>query len=77
VTTEELLAAVDKAPAQFQELLFAAWLTGLRQADLLALRVSDLRKDGFHLVESKTGRARIISSSTPLRGRSAAGPAHA
>ena len=26
VTTEELQAAVDKAPAQFQELLFAAWL---------------------------------------------------
>lgn len=67
VTTEELQAAVDKAPAQFQELLFAAWLTGLRQADLLALRISDLRKDGIHLVESKTGRARIILWSPELR----------
>ena len=67
VTNEELQAAVDKAPAQFQELLFAAWLTGLRQADLLALRVSDLRKDGIHLVESKTGRARIIEWSPELR----------
>jgi integrase len=67
VTTDELQAAVDKAPAQFQELLFAAWLTGLRQADLLALRISDLRKDGIHLVESKTGRARIIEWSPELR----------
>lgn len=67
VTTDELQAAVDKSPAQFQELLFAAWLTGLRQADLLALRISDLRKDGLHLVESKTGRARIILWSPELR----------
>jgi integrase len=67
VTTEELQAAVDRAPDQFQELLAAAYLTGLRQADLLALRISDLRKDGIHLVESKTGRARIIEWSPELR----------
>lgn len=67
VTTDELQAAVDKAPPQFQELLAAAYLTGLRQADLLALRVTDLRKDGIHLVESKTGRARIIEWSPELR----------
>jgi integrase len=67
VTTEELQAAMDKAPIQFQELLAAAYLTGLRQADLLALQVTNLRKDGIHLIESKTGRARIIEWSPELR----------
>lgn len=67
VTTEELQAALDKAPIQFQELLAAAYLTGLRQADLLALRVSDLRKDGIYITESKTGRARVIEWSPELR----------
>ena len=67
VTTEELQSAIDSAPAQFQELLFAAWLTGLRQADLLALKLTDLREDGIHLVESKTGRARVILWSTELK----------
>ena len=36
VTTAELQAAIDTAPVQFQELLAAAYLTGLRQANLLA-----------------------------------------
>ncbi len=67
VTTEELQAAFGRAGIQFQELLYAALLTGLRQADLLALRVIDLRGDGIHLVESKTGRSRIISWSAELR----------
>jgi integrase len=67
VTTPELQAALDKAPMQFQELLAAAYYTGLRQADLLALRVSDLRKDGIYVTESKTGRARIIEWSAELR----------
>lgn len=67
VTTEELQAAITTARREVQELLYAALLTGLRQADLLALRVSDLRGDGIHLVESKTGRARIISWSPELR----------
>lgn len=34
---------------------------------MLALRVADLRGDGIHLVESKTGRARIISWSPDLK----------
>ena len=67
VTTPELQAALDKAPMQFQELLAAAYYTGLRQADLLALRISDLRKDGIYVTESKTGRARIIEWSPELR----------
>jgi integrase len=67
VTTEELQAAMTGARPEVQELLYAALLTGLRQADLLALRITDLRGDGIHLVESKTGRARIISWSPELR----------
>jgi integrase len=67
VTTEELQAAITGARPEVQELLYAALLTGLRQADLLALRLSDLRGDGIHLCESKTGRARIISWSPELR----------
>jgi integrase len=67
VTTEELQVVFEKARPEVQELLYAALLTGLRQADLLALRASNLYKDGIHLVESKTGKARIIEWSAELR----------
>jgi integrase len=68
VTTEELQAALDASPPHMQELLAAAYYTGLRQGDLRALTRGSLFADGIRLTESKTNRARVISWSPALRG---------
>ncbi len=42
-------------------------LTGLRQGDLLDLRLEQLKDDGVHVVVSKTGKEQIIGWSPALR----------
>ncbi len=42
-------------------------LTGLRQGDMLALRLDQLKPDGIHIDVKKTGKPQIIEWSTELR----------
>jgi integrase len=62
-----LRQAIDSAPAQFAELLSAAYLTGMRQGDLVALRRDQLTPAGIEFTEAKTGRQRLIEWSPTLR----------
>lgn len=43
------------------------YLTALRQADVLKLRLSDLKEDGIHVVAGKTGKKSIIQWNNDLR----------
>lgn len=43
------------------------YLTGLRQADLLSIRLDQLKEDGIHLKVSKNGKRIIIAWNEPLR----------
>lgn len=67
IETVELQEAVDAAPIQFARLMYAAYLTGLRQGDLRLLRRADVKPDGLHVTESKTGHRRVITWSAELR----------
>ena len=42
-------------------------LTGLRQSDILALRLDQLKPDGIHVTTSKTGKRIVIGWSAALR----------
>lgn len=58
--------------AMIQSYIKLKLLTGLRQGDLLALKIADLQEDGIHVTprktQSTTGRAMIIEWSDDLRG---------
>lgn len=57
VTNEEFLEAFERSPEPFQDLIAFAYLTGIRQTDVINLRrVEDLGPDGITFVESKTGK---------------------
>lgn len=57
VTNEEFLAAFEESPEPFQDLLAFAYLTGIRQTDVMNLtRVEHLKPEGIVFVESKTGK---------------------
>lgn len=68
VTTEELQAAVDRAPKHTALLLAFAYGTAMRMTDIVALRRTDVRDDGIHWVESKTGKSNFLPWSPWLRG---------
>lgn len=67
VTDAELREAMDRAPEHFALALGIAYLTGLRMSDLLELRREQLREDGIHVTESKTGKRNVIAWSPALR----------
>lgn len=55
VTNEEFLAAFEKSPEPFQDLIAFAYLTGIRQTDVISLkRAEHLKPEGIVFVESKT-----------------------
>lgn len=57
VTNEEFLEAFEKSPEPFQDLLAFAYLTGIRQTDVINLtRLEHLKPEGIVFVESKTGK---------------------
>lgn len=67
VKDAELTAATDAASVGFGLLLDAAFLTGLRQVDLIKLTRDRLTEEGMDLVESKTGKPRLILWTDTLR----------
>ena len=48
-------------------MLELAYLTGLRQGDLIRLTHLQIREDGIHVTESKRGRRIRVQWSAPLR----------
>jgi len=67
VTDAEFLAAFERAPEPLQDVMALALLTGLRQADLRALRREDLTSEGIRVVQSKTGKRTLVQWSDPVR----------
>lgn len=67
VTDEQYLAAYRRAPTALRNLMHVGYLTGLRLSDLCRLRRDWLTEDGIELVESKTGKRRLIEWQPFLR----------
>ena len=64
VTIEEFRAVRDIAPPVIQVAMDLAVITGLRQGDILKLRLTDIREDGLDVRTSKTGK-RLLFELTP------------
>lgn len=60
VEHDELVPALDRAPPALYSLLAAAYLTGLRQTDLIGLQKSAVTRDGIVVTEHKTGKEKLI-----------------
>lgn len=67
VSDAEFLEAFEAAPEPLQDVLALALLTGARQGELRALRREDLRDEGIHIHEAKTGKLRIVGWTDALR----------
>lgn len=66
MTNEELRAVMDKARPYEQDFIGMAYLTGMRQQDLIALRKANLTDAGIEWTEGKTRRPRTIGWSDAL-----------
>lgn len=64
ITDAELQRLVDAAGTRWKPFLRFAYLTGLRQGDLLRLRLSDAQEGGIVVQTHKTGK-RIVIGWTP------------
>jgi integrase len=67
VSDSEFLEAFEAAPEPLQDAMALALLTGARQGELRALRREDLREEGIHIHESKTGKLRVVGWSEAIR----------
>jgi integrase len=66
VENTELVPVLDRAPTPLYDLLAAAYLTGLRQTDLRAMRKDQVTAAGILVTESKTGKERLIEWTSTL-----------
>lgn len=75
VTDDEFRALLAAASLRMRPLLRLAYITGMRQADILALQLTNATEDGILYVQSKTGEDHLIGWSDELREvwRAAAG----
>lgn len=67
VQDKQLRDVIDRASPAMQALLATAFLTGLRQTDLINLRRKNIKPDGIELVQSKDGKFRMITWSPALK----------
>lgn len=68
VTDEAFLEIFNKANRAFQDLIAVAYLTGIRQTDLIAMdRKAHLTPRGIEFIESKTGKAHVQEWSDAVR----------
>lgn len=68
VTDEQFLEGFNRAPEAFQDLIAAAYLSGVRQTDIVAWsRTAHLRPDGIHYVQSKTRKPHHVEWTDALR----------
>jgi site-specific recombinase XerD len=67
VTDEEFLAVFERANEPFQDLIAAAYLSGVRQTDLIAWsRTQHMKNDGISYVQSKTRKPHTVAWSKAL-----------
>jgi integrase len=67
VEHETLTATIDRAPECMQDLLAVAYLTGIRQTDLRAMRPEHVKGDRLRFIESKTGKPADYEITPTLR----------
>jgi len=67
IRDDEWQDALDRAPPQLRDLMEAAYLTGLRQGDLLAMTREQVTDDGLLVEEGKRGKRLVIGWSDALR----------
>lgn len=67
VTDGELAALMAASGDRMRLLVRFAYLTGIRQHDVLAMRVSNATEAGIAFTESKTGKDRLIGWTDELR----------
>lgn len=68
VTNEEFLDAFNRSNEAFQELIAIAYLTGVRQTDLIAWsRTGNLTPKGIDYRQSKTGKQHLVAWSDAVR----------
>jgi hypothetical protein len=67
VTHEELEPQLDRAPMPLYHLLAAAYLTAARQTELREMKKDQLLKEGVRIIETKTGKERLVKWSPTLR----------
>jgi integrase len=67
ITDGELRAVIEAAGHRMRLLLRFAYLTGMRQGDILALRLTAATADGIAYTDSKTGKDHLIDWSDELR----------
>ena len=67
VTDKEYKAVYDYSPPLIQCAMEIAVITGMRQGDILNLKLLDIQEDGIHLTANKTGKKQIINWTTDLK----------
>lgn len=68
VSDADFLAVFERANEPFQDLIAAAYLSGVRQTDLISWRRSvHLKPHGIEYVQSKTGKAHTVEWSSALK----------
>jgi len=68
VTDAEFLEAFERSPEPFQDLIAVAYLTGVREGDLISWKRSDnLKPEGIVFTQSKTGKPQTVAWSDALR----------
>lgn len=67
VENTELDAALDSSADYFAVLMETAYLTGLRQIDLIKLKRAQLKGNGIEITESKTSKPRLMLWTEALR----------
>lgn len=68
VTDVQFLDAFNRANEPFQDLIAVAYLTGVRQTDLISWsRTRNLTPDGVDYVQSKTGKPHLVQWSDAVR----------
>jgi integrase len=67
VADYELAGALSRAKPYLRRIMQAAYLTGLRQGDLIAMRKEQVTDEGIMVAESKRGKRVVIAWSDELR----------
>lgn len=67
VTDEEFLAVFEKANEAFQDLIAAAYLSGVRQTDIFAWKRSMMCPEGIAFIQSKTKKEQTVRWSKAFR----------
>ncbi|MBB04110.1 MAG: integrase [Pseudooceanicola sp.] len=67
ITDDEYVAVRSMARVWIQVIMDICYVTGQRRVDILNLKRSDLRDDGVHIRQSKTGKRLVLEWSNDLR----------